>query len=120
VKKISVLCLFFLQEITEMKLVLASESQFHKRAMDLLGIPYETRPARIDEKAIRADNRAELTRKIADAKANKIGAVCPNSVVVSGDAVEAKGDRIFEKPSCSLLTASAAATTWAQRYRQAA
>ena len=33
-----------------MKIVLASESQFRKRAMDLLGIPYETRPARIDEK----------------------------------------------------------------------
>jgi septum formation protein len=81
-----------------MKLVLASESQFRKRAMDLLGIPYETRPARIDERAIRADNPAELTRKIAYAKANKIGAACPNSVVVSGDAVEAKGNRIFEKP----------------------
>jgi len=81
-----------------MKLVLASESQFRKRAMDLLGIPYETRPARIDEKAIRDDDPAELTRKIAEAKAHKVAGECPNSVVVSGDAVAAKGKRIFEKP----------------------
>ncbi len=81
-----------------MKIVLASESQFRKRAMDLLGIPYETRPARIDEKAIRDANPAELTRKIAEAKANKVASECPNAVIVSGDAVAAKGNRIFEKP----------------------
>jgi len=81
-----------------MRIVLASESQFRRRAMDLLGIPYETRPSRIDEKAIRNDNPAELTRKLAEAKAHKIAAECPNSVVVSGDAVAAKGNRIYEKP----------------------
>ena len=58
--------------------------------MDLLGIPYETRPARIDEKAIRDDNPAELTRKIAEAKAHKIAGECPNAVVVSGDARRGK------------------------------
>jgi len=81
-----------------MRVVLASESQFRKRAMDLLGIPYETRPARIDEKAIRDANPAELTRKIAEAKARRIADQCPNAIVVSGDAVAAKGDRIYEKP----------------------
>jgi predicted house-cleaning NTP pyrophosphatase (Maf/HAM1 superfamily) len=59
-----------------MKVVLASESQFRKRAMDLLGIPYETRPARIDEKAIRDDNPAELTRQIAEAEAHQIAGEC--------------------------------------------
>ena len=29
-----------------MKIVLASESQFRRRAMDMVGVPYETRPAR--------------------------------------------------------------------------
>ena len=51
-----------------MKIVLASESPFRKRAMDLLGLPNETRPSRIDEKAIRDDDPAELTRKLAEAK----------------------------------------------------
>jgi septum formation protein len=83
---------------TEMKIVLASESPFRKRALDLIGLPYETRPSRIDERAIRDDNPAELTRKLAEAKARKVAAECPNAVVVSGDAVAAKDGKIFEKP----------------------
>jgi septum formation protein len=81
-----------------MKVVLASESQFRKRALDLLGLAYETRPSRIDEKAIRDDNPMELTRKLAEAKARKIAEQCSDAVIVSGDAVAAKGNRIFEKP----------------------
>lgn len=81
-----------------MKIVLASESPFRKRALDLIGLPYETRPSRIDEKAIRDDNPAELTRKLAEAKARKIAADYPNAIVVSGDAVAAKDGKIFEKP----------------------
>jgi len=82
-----------------MRIVLASESQFRKRAMDLLGISYECRPSRIDEKAIRDDNPVELTRKIAEAKAHKVADECPDALIVSGDAVAAKDSRIFEKPS---------------------
>jgi septum formation protein len=81
-----------------MKIVLASDSQFRKRAMDLIGLPYETRPSHIDEKAIRDDDPAQLTRKIAEAKARKIAGECPDAVIVSGDAVAAKGPRVFEKP----------------------
>jgi septum formation protein len=81
-----------------MKIVLASESQFRRRAMDLVGLPYETRPSRIDEKAIRDADPFQLTRKIAEAKALKVAPECPNAVIVSGDAVAAKGPRIFEKP----------------------
>jgi len=81
-----------------MKIVLASESPFRKRALDLIGLPYETRPSRIDERSIRDDNPAELTRKLAEAKARTVAAECPNAVVVSGDAVAAKDGKIFEKP----------------------
>ena len=81
-----------------MKIVLASESPFRKRAMDLIGLPYETRPSRIDEKAIRHDDPAELTRQLAEAKARAVANQCPDSVIVSGDAVAAQGSKIFEKP----------------------
>jgi MAF protein len=81
-----------------MKIVLASESPLRKRAMDLIGLPYETRPSRIDEKAIRHDDPAELTRQLAEAKALAIASEHPNSVIVSGDAVAAQGSNIFEKP----------------------
>jgi len=81
-----------------MKLVLASESPFRRRAMDMLGLPYEVRPSRIDEKAIRDNDPARLTQKLAEAKAHRIASQCPNAVIVSGDAVAAKSGRIFEKP----------------------
>jgi septum formation protein len=81
-----------------MKIVLASESQFRKRAMDLVGLPYETCPSAIDEKAIRDSSPAELTRKLAEAKAHKVAGEHPDAVIVSGDAVVTKGGRIYEKP----------------------
>ena len=66
--------------------------------MDMLGLPYETYPAGIDEKAIRDENPAELTRKLAEAKAEKVASEWRDAVIVSGDAVVAKGARIYEKP----------------------
>jgi septum formation protein len=81
-----------------MKIVLASESLFRQRALDLIGLPYETRPSRIDEKTIRHHDPGELTRRLAEAKALAISSQCPNSVIVSGDAVAAQGSKIFEKP----------------------
>jgi septum formation protein len=82
----------------EMKIVLASESPFRRRALDMLGLEYEVSPSRIDEKAIRDENPLELTRKIAEAKARKVADSYPDAVIVAGDAVAAKAGRIFEKP----------------------
>jgi septum formation protein len=81
-----------------MKIVLASESPFRRRALDMLGLEYEVSPSRIDEKAIRDENPLELTRKIAEAKARRVASNYSDAVIVAGDAVAAKGSRIFEKP----------------------
>jgi septum formation protein len=81
-----------------MKIVLASESPFRRRALDMLGLEYEVSPSRIDEKAIRDENPLELTRKIAEAKARKVAVNHPYAIIVAGDAVAAKGGRVFEKP----------------------
>jgi septum formation protein len=67
--------------------------------MDLLGFAYEIHPSEIDEKAIRDQNPADLTLKLAEAKARKVASECPDAVIVSGDAVVSKGIRIYEKPS---------------------
>jgi septum formation protein len=81
-----------------MKIVLASESPFRRRAMDMLALAYQVRPSRIDEKAIRDEDPGRLTQKLAEAKARAIARECPDAVIVSGDAVAAKGSRFFEKP----------------------
>ncbi len=81
-----------------MQLVLASESPFRRRALDLIGVAYETCPCRIDEKAIRDDDPRRLTQQLAEAKARHIARQYPAAIIISGDAVAAKGRRIFEKP----------------------
>ena len=81
-----------------MKVVLASESQSRRRAMDILGIPYQAHPSAIDEKSIRDSDPVALTQKLAEAKARKVAAIFPDAVVVAGDAVVEKNGRIFEKP----------------------
>ena len=81
-----------------MRVVLASESQSRKRAMDILGIRYEIRPSAIDEKSVRDPDPAALTRKLAEAKAWKVAGDCTDAVVIAGDAVVAKEGTIFEKP----------------------
>jgi septum formation protein len=63
----------------------------------MLGLAYEICPSEIDEKAIR-DNPAILTEKLAEAKARKVASEYPDAVVISGDAVVSKGNRIYEKP----------------------
>src|ERR1700734_3080961 len=81
-----------------MRLVLASESQSRRRAMDLLGIVYEICPSAIDEKSIRDADPAALTKKLAEAKARKVASAFGDAVVVAGDAVVMKDEKLFEKP----------------------
>jgi septum formation protein len=80
------------------KIILASESPFRRRALDLIGVAYEACPSRIEEKAIRDDDPARLTLKLAEAKARHVAPQYPEAIIVAGDAVAAKGKKIFEKP----------------------
>jgi len=80
------------------KIVLASESQSRRRALDILGLPYEVSASALEEKAIRDSDPAALTKKLAEAKAWKVADRLQDAVVVSGDAVVAKDEKIFEKP----------------------
>jgi septum formation protein len=81
-----------------MRIVLASESPFRKRALDMLGLAYEVCPSGIDERAIRDNDPACLTRKLAEAKAQKVANEHRDAVVVSGDAVATTNGKIYEKP----------------------
>jgi predicted house-cleaning NTP pyrophosphatase (Maf/HAM1 superfamily) len=78
----------------KVKIILASGSLFRKRALDMLGLAYETCPSGTDEKAIRDENPVDLTRKLAEAKAEKVASEWRDAVIVAGDAVVAKDGRI--------------------------
>jgi septum formation protein len=81
-----------------MKIVLASESASRRRAMDILGLPYEVFPSRIDEKAIREEDPERLACLLAEAKAREVAKSFHAAVIVAGDAVVWKSGRIYEKP----------------------
>jgi septum formation protein len=81
-----------------MKIVLASESVSRRRALDMIGIAYETCPSGIDEKAIRDEDPRRLTQKLGTAKARQVAKQYPEAIIVAGDAVAAKGKKILEKP----------------------
>jgi septum formation protein len=89
---------FSLERVAKLKVVLASESQSRRRALDILGLSYEIRPSTIDEKSIRDSDPAALTKKLAEAKAWEVARDLVDAVVVSGDAVVAKDGKIYEKP----------------------
>jgi septum formation protein len=85
-----------------MKIVLASESASRRRAMDILGLPYQVFPARIDEKAIREDDPERLACVLAEAKAKEVAKSFHDAVIVAGDAVVWTSGRIYEKPAGNL------------------
>lgn len=81
-----------------MKIILASESPFRRRALQMIGVPHETHPSCIDEKMLRDDDPERLTLKLARAKAEQVAKQYPEAIIVAGDAVAVKGNTIFEKP----------------------
>ena len=81
-----------------MKIILASESASRRRALDILGLDYDVRPSGIDEKAIREPNPENLVSKLSEAKARRVAEIVSDAIVVAGDAVVAKAERIYEKP----------------------
>lgn len=64
----------------------------------MLGLAYEVCPSKIDEKSIRDDDPAQLTQKLAEAKAWRVAEEWSDAVIMSGDAVVSKGGKVFEKP----------------------
>src|SRR5262249_48601398 len=84
--------------LNPMKIILASESASRRRALDILGIRYEVRPSRIDEKLIRESDPHHLASKLAEANARMVAKTAPEPIIIAGDAVVARGGRIYEKP----------------------
>ncbi|MFQ5620949.1 MAG: Maf family protein [Candidatus Nanoarchaeia archaeon] len=81
-----------------MKIILASQSQFRKHALDILGLEYETVPSNFDESTIRHDDPYALAKALAEAKAMVIGGEHANSVIIAADLFVVCAGQIYEKP----------------------
>lgn len=84
-------------------LLLASASATRRDLLTGAGLPVETAPARIDERALEAEGGDltpdELARRLARAKAEEVAARHPGRVVIGADQVLECGGRVFHKPA---------------------
>ncbi len=82
-----------------MKIILASQSQARRKALNLLGLQYEVIPSHFDEKSIRDSDPLVLAKKLSEAKALEVGKVSFDAaVVVAADLFVTLDNKIFEKP----------------------
>jgi len=80
------------------RIILASQSPYRKKALDVLGLEYETVPSNFDESTIRDENPERLAEKLSTAKAETVGRSHPDSIVIAGDLFVVYAGRIYEKP----------------------
>jgi nucleoside triphosphate pyrophosphatase len=84
-------------------LVLASKSDIRGKILAAAGLPFEIRPAPIDERAIEAKAgkpaAAAAAQVLASAKAETVAALLPGRLVLGADQTLALGAERFDKPA---------------------
>jgi septum formation protein len=83
-------------------LVLASQSKVRRALIEAAGIPVETRPAHLDERAIELGVKGgpgEVALTLAREKARTVAAMSGPAYVVGCDQTLALGERRFSKPA---------------------
>jgi septum formation protein len=89
--------------LADKPLVLASKSTVRLKILQSAGLPVETRPAAIDERAVEAGSPAktagEVASLLARAKAEAVAATMAGRLVLGADQTLILGDRRFSKPA---------------------
>ena len=80
------------------RIVLASTSPRRRELMGLLGVPFEVANPNVDEAAIRDTSPQLLTALLAEAKAQALENMYPNTIIIGSDTVVALDGAILEKP----------------------
>jgi septum formation protein len=88
--------------IASKPLLLASKSEVRRKILASAGVPIESRPAPIDERAIEARSHVheagEVARVLAGAKAHTVAAQMPARVVLGADQTLTLDGQRFSKP----------------------
>ena len=82
-----------------MEIILASNSSFRKKALDILGLKYKVIPSNFDEQSIRDDNPIQLAKKLSEAKAKEVGNQNQDAVIIASDLFVVFNNKIYEKPA---------------------
>lgn len=87
-----------------MKLILASQSFIRKKAMDMLGTPYEVIHSNFDEASVKESDPWCRAQRLAEEKAKVVGEDNKEALVIGSDAFMHRDGKLFEKP-CSTMEA---------------
>lgn len=80
------------------RLVLASGSPRRRQLLPLLGIPFVSRAADVDERRLDGESPADLVIRVSQAKAYAVRDVQPDELVVAADTVVVLDGQILGKP----------------------
>ena len=89
----------------EPPLILASSSEIRAQLLQQAAVPFDVKPARVDEDAIKQSLLTEgaaprdIADALAEAKARKVAGSMPERLVLGCDQVLACGERLFSKPT---------------------
>lgn len=101
-------------------LILASQSAVRRSLLANAGIPVETIPANIDERAIQQSSGltdpGKIAAFLAGEKAKFVSAKYPGRYVVGADQTLALGERLFSKPANRVAAATQIATLSGQTH----
>lgn len=79
-------------------LVLASSSRFRQRLLQRLGLGFTAVSPAIDEQARAGETPEQLARRLAEAKARRVGLEHPDALIIGSDQVAVLNERIIGKP----------------------
>lgn len=82
-----------------MEIILASQSSFRRKALDLLGLQYEVIPSHFDEKTLRHNDPVQLAKQLSEAKAREVGKNHKEALVIAADLFVTLNGKIYEKPA---------------------
>jgi septum formation protein len=89
--------------LSEQPLVLASRSEARGKILAAAGLPFEVRPAELDERAVEGklgpSDAVAAARLLARAKAETVAKTAPGRLVLGADQTLARGYRRFSKPT---------------------
>lgn len=83
-------------------IVLASQSASRRAMLEQAGVPFQARPAHLDERALEAELAGSppnaIAVALAEAKALAVSAECPDALVLGSDSLVEVDGRRFDKP----------------------
>lgn len=80
------------------QLILASSSAYRQALLARLCLPFSTHAPLVDETPLPGESAAELTQRLARAKAESVSRLFPDAVVIGSDQVAEFGGSIIGKP----------------------